>query len=425
MITVVIIASDQRAVMLKEHFQPLVKAQITVDSDYEHGLKAVFDKRPALVFIQGEIGGVSGGAVAKQIKALLRDSAPCIVLMGDAATLKEKARSWYDDSLNFSADEDDLLAQFRAQLGKHLPDLWKDEAGPSKDLAGLQVGSKWDTVEPVATPVAGRAPVTPRATGGAPRPRDVPPLSPPANDVPRVVPPAEKPQPSPSVAISPESRVAASIPAPTKPTPRPPGGGRPIAKPAAPKVEFPPFESRFPEGVSARRNPWLYISGLAAALVLAALITYFTSSGRFMPKTGSAVPPAKSQATPTPAVSPARARIARLPDIVPVSGKDPGYESKHPGWSRYVGNGMEFKVFSAGGEIKAIQLIASGKGAIPGDMPDTLLGKLFGSVSYSLSSSSEKQGYLVQGAKLPGEAEMLIYRKKSTSEIRGIVVTVP
>lgn len=443
MITVVIIASDRRADLLRDFFQPLLKAQMSVDSDYEQGLKSVFDKRPALVFIQGEISGVSGGAVAKQIKGLLRDAAPRIVLMGDAASLKEKARSWYDDSLDFSVPEEELIPLFREQLSRHLPGIWREETAVSSASDEFQPGSRSNDVKsvasvysgdvpPLATPSvvpSGSAPVKLRMADSplSPRKDEAEPIPAPAAEPREITPAGKAVAVSPAVEASPVMRPAATTPAPKQRT----AAGQPAKKvspeQSAPSRQIPPFEPSFPEREPSKRNPWLYAGGLAIAVILAVVVNYLTHPSRPLPQQGPPVTPVPKAEAPRPApVQPEPgARILRLPEIIPLSGKDPGYEVAHPGWSRYAGDGMEFKVFSDKGEIKAIQVLAGGVRPIPEDMPKSLLGQIFGEAQYSSAAPVEKQNYLVQQSRLPGGAEMLVYRKKSAKGIRGIVISVP
>jgi hypothetical protein len=442
MITVVIIASDKRADLLRDFFQPLMKAQISIDSDYEQGLKSVFDKRPALVFIQGEINGVSGGAVAKQIKGLLRDAAPRIVLMGDAASLKEKARSWYDDSLNFSVTDEELVTVFREQLTRHLPGILQEAPALSADISEGQAGSGRNVAESGASVYSGDAPplATPSVAPSGPEPvrfrmADSSSIHLEAAAIPTPVPAAgarvistagKADAVSPSAEIPPVARPTAAKPAPAQPRPAAQPQKPAFPEPSAPTQKTTPFEPFFPARGPSRHNPWLYIGGLAVAVVLAALAYYFTHPSRNgQAKPAASVAPKVRAPQPPTAHPETGARIARLPEIIPLSGRDPGYEMQNPGWSRYAGNGMEFKVFRDKGEIKAIQAIAGGTQSIPEDMPKRVVGQIFGYASYSSAAPVEKQDYLVQQSRLPGGAEMLVYRKKSTNGIRGIVISVP
>jgi hypothetical protein len=439
MITVVIIASDRRADLLRDFFQPLLKAQINVDTDYEHGLKSVFDKRPALVFIQGDIDGVSGGAVAKQIKGLLRDAAPRIVLMGDAVSLKEKSRSWYDDSLNFSVPEEELIPLFREQLSKHLPDIWREATAFSTDAPGDETGGQ-DAVESVASVYSGDSPPLAHPVGVKSGPVPVKlrmadsatlPLQEVAKPAPAPVSDVRAGRPGKESAVSVSAEKPPVIrPIPANTAPNQPGPAAHATKPAfpepsAPSQKIPSFEPSYTVRSSAKHSPWLYGGGLAVAVILAALVYYLTHAPRPVPRAKAPVSVVPKAQAPQPPVAQTSARIARLPEVIPLSGKDPGYEAKHPGWSRYVGNGMEFKVFSDKGEIKAIQALAAGTQPIPDDTMKLLLGQIFGYASYSSAAIVEKRNYLVQQARLPGGAEMLVYRKKSTKGIRGIVISVP
>lgn len=378
MLTILIIANEPRAISLKEQFQPLLKAQISVVDDYEHGLKEVFDKRPAAVFIQQEIGGVPGATVAKQIKGLLRDASPRLVLLGDARPMEKEATPFYDDGISFTVPQPELFELFKGQLEK-LPYLLWQEKGAEPRRPAL--------AEPAKLAVASPAEPLPGKPAGP-----LPPLAPP------------RPPPAPA-------------PVQTEPL-------------EVEEEELPPFDSIFLESGVRHRRPWLYIAGFFVTAALCAWIYLWYMPGGTPKAHKSSVAPAPSAVqAPVPAAVPQpsvqKARISGLPAIIPTKNRDSLYSTTHPGWERYLAEGTEFLVYRASNEIKAIQVVAARNGVITDGIINELLRELWGISGYSVSAGSEKQGYLIQQARLPGDAELVIYRRKTDSQIRGIVVTVP
>ncbi|HKZ17549.1 MAG TPA: hypothetical protein VJ161_08835, partial [Geobacteraceae bacterium] len=97
MSNILIISNDQRALALVNHFQPLLESHIFAATDINKGLKEFFDKRPAVVFIQEELAGTTGEAVAKHIKTLLRQESPRLVLLRNSSTHYLLSQSSCDD----------------------------------------------------------------------------------------------------------------------------------------------------------------------------------------------------------------------------------------------------------------------------------------------------------------------------------------
>src|SRR6266568_974863 len=146
---ILVISSDPRADALIGRFQPLLKVQIGSVADFDHGLKEVFDKRPAVVFIQSEISGIAGDAVAKHIKGLLRDDSPKLVLLRDAPERPTASRNTFDESIDLFMPEEDLSRVFRAQLEK-IPSLQWREKAEDEELKGKSEAES-GSPEPVGT----------------------------------------------------------------------------------------------------------------------------------------------------------------------------------------------------------------------------------------------------------------------------------
>ncbi|HEY5975723.1 MAG TPA: hypothetical protein VIU41_13370 [Geobacteraceae bacterium] len=151
--SILVISNDQRSDDLIRQFQPLLKRHIGSVTDFDQGLKKVFDKRPAVVFIQSEIGGISGDAVARHIRELLRDDSPKLVLMRDAPDKEFASRDTFDDNIDLFASNEELFTQFKAKLEKVPALQWCEpvtEAGGPVEAALVQVevGAAGETLVP-------------------------------------------------------------------------------------------------------------------------------------------------------------------------------------------------------------------------------------------------------------------------------------
>ncbi|MBI5656125.1 MAG: hypothetical protein HZC44_04600 [Geobacter sp.] len=453
MVTIVIISNDSHVLLLKERFQPLITAQICIFSDFEQGMVAVFDKRPAAVFIQREIGGTTAEVIAKQIKGLLRDASPRIVLMGDLEGQKGERPSCFDDSFDFASSEEELCAFFGTQL-KKIPHLrWKEGDGPA-DWGGVTpevipvhqelyrvedhaVSAPGSGVEPQersadTPPTAISHPPESSVAVGQGGERPVEPVPAGVDGQPLAVAPRSVSSPQPPAAGESASAGAAS---PQRPRP-PAAPSRPRpASPPHPEMqveELPPFESLF--GQEPRQHS---LPLFAAAALLGVLILGISVYGvARLPVIQSLFRTAPTPAQPQPAAPAVQAVVdnrstaqsaqrASLPRLISPDRKDVAYSTTHPGWERFFSPGMEFRVFRSGSDIKAIQVIAAGEKGIGEEVVAGLLQDLLGSGDYSATSRARKKDYLVDQATLANGAELALYRKSDGGGIRGVVVTLP
>jgi len=466
MITIVIISNDPHVLLLKERFQTLITAQICIFSDFEQGLVAVFDKRPAAVFIQREIGGTTAEVIAKQIKGLLRDASPRIVLMGDLGGQKGERPSCFDDSFDFASSEEELCAFFGTQL-KKIPYLrWKEGDGPADwggvtpevipvhqemcRVEGHAVSAPALPVEPQekaidTPPMAMSHPAESPVAAGQGGERPVEPASAGAEGKPRAAAPRSVSSPQPPAA---GESTAAGAASPQRPRPEPqaarppaaPGRPRP-ASPPRPETqveELPPFESLFGQKPRQHSLPLFAAAALLGVLVLGVGVYGVARLPAIQSLFGAAPTPAPPQPA-APAVQAVQAvqvvvdnrataqssQKASLPRLISPDRKDVAYSTTHPGWERFLSPGMEFRVFRSGSDIKAIQVIAAGEKGIGEEVVAGLLQDLLGSGDYSATSRARKKDYLVDQATLANGAELALYRKSDGGGIRGVVVTLP
>lgn len=459
MVNILIISTDQRVFKVIPRFQPLLKGQIGAVTDFDVGLKEVFDKRPSIVFIQGEISGVAGSTVASHIKGLLRDEAPRTVLLKETGAQAKDQPGAFDDAIDVGLPEEEFFTAFRKQLDKIASLHWKDEA-PSPEAAATPaapatpVAASLKPTTPVAAPAA--SPAAPAAAKPAAPP--APAKSPAA--------PAASPPPAPA----PVAKVPTAPPVAKAPT-APPAAKQPLHVPrsstAKSSEELPPLETILSgESPAARPNPLRLglLVFLAVVLVSYALLQYGLISLPFGPKatkpsapvtapaaqkapapppappataapapapppSAAPQPAAPTPAAPNPAAPSAPAQPAtnssRLPGVLSLGPADTAYAKAHPGWERFTDARREVRVFREKGAIRALQVIARQEGAITPALVTKLSTELIGSADLKAGSRTERDGYVIEKGTVMGRAEYALYRNQKSGQIRALVITLP
>ncbi len=126
MLNVFVISSDKRVESLIGHFQPFFKSKIRCASDFDNGLKEVFENRPSVVFIQSTIGTVSGETVSRHIKSLLGSDSPRIIFMGDSDSNGAKGTSWCDGWICVSDSAQQMQQDFIEIISRNFPEDWRE-----------------------------------------------------------------------------------------------------------------------------------------------------------------------------------------------------------------------------------------------------------------------------------------------------------
>ncbi len=121
MLNLLLIISSAKAGSLKSRLKPQLKARIDVVEDFDHGLKDVFEKRPSIVVIQEQIGGVSGDSVARHIQMLLGGGAPDFILAHKGNDKVKTVKGLFEYLVDLNKSEellvDDILTAIKSILG--------------------------------------------------------------------------------------------------------------------------------------------------------------------------------------------------------------------------------------------------------------------------------------------------------------------
>jgi hypothetical protein len=132
MVNLLFISCNSKIDTVKRALQPLLKIKIDIVVDFDYGLKEVFEKRPAMVFIQDQIAGVTGDSVARHIQMLLGSDAPSFVFMHDGNLKAKPVKGLYDYLIDLSQDDRKILADIQSTLILILGSQWQKIYIPPK-----------------------------------------------------------------------------------------------------------------------------------------------------------------------------------------------------------------------------------------------------------------------------------------------------
>jgi len=124
MLNLLFISNSPKAQYIKKKLQPVMKVIIDVVPDFDHGLKDVFEKRPATVCIQEQISGVTGESVARHIQMLLGSGSPRFILMHEGSSKARAIKGLFEHVIDLNRPDATLARDFHDTLKSLLGDQW-------------------------------------------------------------------------------------------------------------------------------------------------------------------------------------------------------------------------------------------------------------------------------------------------------------
>lgn len=131
MLNLLFISSSSKVERIRAELQPQIKLKIDVVNDFDYGLKDVFEKRPAIVFIQDHIAGVTGESVARHIQMLLGSGAPLFVFLHEGSTKAKPVKGLFEYLIDLSHTDKQIFENIVDTLKKHLGSQWDKVFIPS------------------------------------------------------------------------------------------------------------------------------------------------------------------------------------------------------------------------------------------------------------------------------------------------------
>ncbi len=399
MLNVFVISSDKRIESLIAHFQPFFKTKIRRASDFDQGLKEVFENRPSMVFIQSTIDSVSGETVARHIKSLLGSESPKIIFMDETPAGEKKGASWCDATLVISDSEKQFQEDFAALVSRYNPTYWSEIAGEKKGGPSVQAeeGGDGGPRNSEVVPAQGGTEAPGREKSAALREtlpeRDTTPVS-----------------PGPSSAAGIDDAVSAEA-VESRENP-------------SPGDDFSPSSAYRP----AERKTGRYLAILTVIVLLLAAGSYLYLKRTGLVGSGEVTKaPAsvdKGVETGAAAVSSAEKKIGivALPSFVLPETRDNSFSKGRPGWERYLLPDYEIRIYKENGVIRALQLIARKDAGVPDPFLQSVLQELGYTGPVPGGTEKRKDGFLVKSVMLDGFAELVTYRKDGSANLKAFVL---
>lgn len=449
MLNLLFISDNPKAEHIKNELQPLLKVKIDVVSDFDRGMKDVFEKRPATVCIQDHIGTVSGESVARHIKMLLGNSAPIFILFHSGNGKARVISGLFDHLIDLSLSNDSIIGEILGTLKTIFGGQWERIFIPPKQTLEEAISRKM-------APAAQSEP--------APLSEDASTINSPvkvmqANDeiveqllaksrkaaLEEKAVPEEKAAQEEKAATSTakdystleadastggkkpksNSTFSPSAPAPPAEAFRISRNPAPVDEPIPEDILF-AFEENYRSRSLLKRRS--YVIGLICLVCFAGGWYLLTQNSQMVDSLTQWIMPAsepkqapQNSATAIPEQKPASSPVPppvvtpTLPSFIPQEGIDHAFALKNPGWNRFVGEKYDFRVFSAPGRIEAIQVLSLGA-AIPESLIKSVLQEFTGISKYQILSRSTKDGIRVESGKVQNKGDIILYKKNGAVE---------
>lgn len=528
MLNLLFISDSPKIEYIKKVLQPVLKVIIDVVPDFDHGLKDVFEKRPATVCIQDQIAGVTGESVARHIQMLLGTGAPTFILIHDGNSKAKQIRGLFEYIVDLNQPEDKLADEIQNTLKALIGDQWDKVYVPPRQTAA-SIKSSSSVLSPESRKDADKLVddfLSDLETTGFSAVNDSVSLSHPeflveqtsspvlqttadelaemlleqANQARQVEVAAEKPlvddkifkeEPKLNSPVkSPDVNASASTdisdkPAKTSRTKSAISRQKQDTKPDAVKpvdlthpasqlsvavgqvaqptpvvpAEFVisnekvPVPEQIPDDLlmAFEKNYRSESNSLKRVIITGSVVLFIVALGgwyyvkqnpRLLVSLKQQAAPASKPVAATTAVNPAlqpvsqpllveqktaqvvvekTSAISTFPSFIPREGHDKTFAVKKPGWERYVKGQIEFRLFSADGKAKALQILASKGNVVSDDLVKTVMAELAGSADYKINARENKSGFLVLRGVVAQKADVLFYKKDGT--IRAFVIS--
>ncbi|BCS52336.1 hypothetical protein [Geobacter sp. SVR] len=415
--------------------------RLRVATSLESGAEELLAAKPAVVFVQAYLSGLSAEILLMHLKKQLGRRRTRFVLLSSEDQTGEDVRRLYHGFVDISRDDNLLFQEVQALVADLGAKGRKGGSAPQKgDNAEVPSGREVMPAEEAASSVAVEQPS-----------EAVSPVAPPDGT------PAEASLEEQGIVYSrrPPLSVyseftssfdsAVSSMNPPEPAVEPPRSSPPLLTWSHEEADI-----EIAERPRSRVKTFLlwFVPIVAAVIVVTVLQHPESRNGVAVTATAPAVSPPPIPSTPpkagepdarlsdravmsaiaenagqAPSASPKPPRLSELPAFIPRAGLDKAYGSANPGWERYKGQVTEFKVYREGNSVKAIQIIDRGGQGLPESYMKTVFSQLTKAPSFVVESSEKKDGYEIQRGRLAENLKAVFYRDTQGGLLRAFVVT--
>lgn len=422
MVSLLFISNSPKVEQLRAYFQQVLKFRIDVVEDFDHGLKVVFEKRPDVVCIQDQIAGVTGESVARHIQLLLSNAAPHFILFYDGSSKMHTVPGIFNILIDLSGPPETVCHALDNALHVVLGDRWavlssKQEAVSAPAAPDLLADSPQAT-ETIPAAVAAKLSaqlMQQAAVSGVFGTSD-----------------CEEP----SVRNTPEYRITRpavpmQVATSAQQISTEPSDGMTTAEPPL-DLLLENFEAEY------RQKKRRMLGAVGVLLILAGVagLLFFNqrvdgpssqTSGVAQQQSGTQTVPASLQTAVSSAATSAAPlgsaqTVQQLPSFIPLQGEDQAFLKTKPGWSRYLTDQREYRLFREKGSLQALQVLARGADVITPQELQQAIHELCGEDRYQVTRQEQKDGLYREYAVVPERADVLIYRLSPHGPVKAFVL---
>jgi len=433
-------------------------------SNLEKGVEELIARKPAVIFVQTHLSGLSADILLMHLKKQLGRKRSRFILLSTPAQVSAETIKLYHGHIDTSLEETALLDAIRNSIA---PPAKKNQSDPKSNL-GVQDVFTASPVQHETLAVINEA--------ATPQQQDIPAIA---------APPVifdEQHLENQGIIYSPHSRLkvysefASSFDNAVESMPEP------EQQQKAPRRSLSEWDLEHLESIESdkkRPNRFSLLFWIAPVLVAALVVTLFQNRKSSQTTDGNITPPPPQQVQPLvrqnaplptpvtsstkpatsplpPAVPPVSAkditipltdksalsgmaggqggkettvsphaspRPVKLPDFIPTYGKDRKFSAANQGWERYQGEVTEFKVYREKESIKAIQVIDHGGQGVPESFMKGVLRRMVKNPSFILESSEKKDGYEILRGHIADNLKVIYYRDEHGGRLRAFVMT--
>lgn len=427
MVQILFIVNDERVDRVIPALEQEMRMRVTVAGDFDEGLRLIFEKRPAIVFVQHEIGGHSCIAVIEHVKNLLRDSSPRMVVIVNEGRRLVAGRDLFNDLVTVGDDPSRVLDDLRRVVREsgliELAPILSSSVGKNPFEADSGEGDVDFSTREITPPLegyetTGEALASTSQHEGVRFDQD---LSGPASPEPFTI-------SSPAGGGSAEGRGGgqrdleshslggADLPGTIR--------SEELHDPAVERdhQEFPPYDQIFSLRKRSRSSPWK-IWAIAGGTLLIVVV-----AGGYV-----LFAPARSTTSKPPPLSPA-AEIASpqaktdvvvsLPPELENAPVDRDASSRRPGWEIRRTASVEVRIMREEGRLKGVQVLATTPEGLPQRLVDDILTAAGGGFGGSRDSRID-EGITLEVRRNGRGVEAGIYRRKEIPAPLAVILAVP
>lgn len=483
MINLLIISNNPRSKELQAHFQQILKLKIDLSTDFDQGLKEVFEKRPRIVCIQDQIAGVTGESVARHIQLLLGKSSPIFILQHAGNPNARTITGLFNYMVDMEQPLDQRICRIKNIIKEVAGDeqwekIYKPSAEPENSSSQqpfelheykppdaneeqeLQTESSFNeqlsvltatieafkTDEPDSDKYDYDSPLYGQSSEAV------------AQQIQETEPSAfgfHEPEQTPSTQAIQNVRTDTVLPQesrldqpsqPPKPASASPFGleaGRKTVKITSKMMDDKPFDGNGINSIDSlqqsteqkqlKRKQLIRIAALLIVLVLIIVrgVQWYINRPDLNQQADE--PAAVKQDKQKPGQNAETTEVQpdhnispkqNKPAFIAIAKKDSEWQGSEPGWSRYLTDNREYRLFHADQELHAVQVIALGGTTIQTEEFQNILQELSGQDDYRITSGEQKDGAWQERARVLDLADLLIYRSKAKGPILAFVYAV-